>query len=519
MTVLSRRWVLRGMGATVAIPVLPSLLGASDAAAQGMMEPRFFVNLGTHHGAAWERFMLPAVPTTGVTRQQYAGREIRSFPLTRALAGGEASLSPVLSAPEGRFTEALKNKMWVVRGFDIPWYLGHHTGGHLGNLARNDGNGGDGTTAQMNAVRPTIDQLMAWSSSFYPDLSGVRERVLVLSGRMSYAWQNPETRSGAIQEITSIADSPQALFRRLFPTTGATPRAPIVDRVLENYRRLRANPRLSRADRDRLDDHLQRLSELQRRLTSMATCGTPTAPAAPHATATLGAVTYNPPYARNPTEQAAWYRVMNDVVVAAFACGLSRLAVALINPHLSTYAGDWHQDVAHQADGADGMRQDVLWRSYNTFFKDIFLDLAAKLDAVSTGTGRTLLDQAMVCWTQESGPRTHDLRDAVVVGFGGAGGRLNTGLAVDYRNLNLRFEPASETNLVTRPGLLWQQWLGTVLQTMGIPKSEWERPAVNGGYPDYNFTNLQWQSINAATAWPQPVWGAAGERLPLLCGA
>lgn len=519
MTSLSRRWVLKGVGASLAIPVLPSLLKASDAVAQGMMEQRYFVNLGTHHGAVWERFMHPTLPAMGVTRQPYGGREIRSFPLTRTVSAGDASLSPVLTAPEGRFTEALKNKMWVVRGLDVPWYFGHHTGGHLGNFARNDGNGGDGTTAQMNAVRPTIDQLMAWSPSFYSDLSGVRERVLVLSGRMSYAWQNPEMRSGAIQEITAIADSPQALFRRLFPMTGTMQRAPIVDKVLENYRRVRANPRLSRADRDRLDDHIQRISELQRRVSSTAMCTPPSAPVAPYATASLGAVTYNAPFARNPPEQAAWYRVMNDLVVAAFACGLSRIAVGLISPNLSTYAGDWHQDVAHQADGLDGLRQDILWRSYQAFFRDIFLDLAAKLDAVNVGTGRTLLDQAMVCWTQESGPRTHDYRDGVVVGFGGAGGRLNTGLAVDYRNQLLRFEPASEMNLITRPGLLWHQWLGTVLQTMGIPKAEWERPATNGGYPDYNYMNVQWQSINAATAYPQAVWNVAGERLPLFSAA
>jgi len=516
MTTLSRRWVLKGLGATVAIPALPSLLGASDAAAQGMMEQRYFVNLGTHHGGAWERFMLPSLPASGVTRQQYGGREIRSFPLTRTVSAGDASLSPVLSAPEGRFTEALKNKMFVVRGLDVPWYIAHNTGGHLGNFARNDANGGDGSLAQMNAQRATIDQLMAWSPSFYGDLSGVRERVLVLSGRTSYAWQNPAMRSGAIQEITATADSPQALFRRLFPTTGAQQRAPVVDRVLENYRRLRANPRLSRLDRDRLDDHLQRVSELQRRIGTMGACTTPSAPAAPYATASSGAVTYNPPFARNPTEQAAWFRVMNDLVVAAFACGMSRIAVGLIQPNLSTYAGDWHQDVAHQSNVADGLRQDVLWRSYNAFFKDIFLDLAVKLDGVNVGTGKTLLDQAMMVWTQESGHQTHDFRDSVVVGFGGAGGRLNTGLAVDYRNMNLRFEPASEMNIVTRPGLLWHQWLGTVLQTMGIPKAEWEVAATNGGYPDYNFMNVQWQSINAATAYPPAVWAAAGDRLPLL---
>lgn len=516
MSTLSRRWVLKGLGATVAIPALPSLLRASDAMAQGMLEQRYFVNLGTHHGGSWERFMLPTLPATGVTARDYGGRQIRSARLNRAVADGNASLSPVLTAPEGRFTQALADKMFVLRGLDVPFYLGHHTGGHLGNFARNDANGGDGMHAQMNAARPTIDQLMAWSPSFYSDLSSIRERVLVLSDRTSYAWANPQTRSGAIQEITATAESPQNLFRRLFPSTGSQQRAPIVDKVLENYRRLRTNPRLSRADRDRLDDHIQRVSELQRRISTMASCTPPAAPAAPYAGASMGAVVYNAPFARNPTEQAAWFRVMNDLIVAAFSCGLSRIAVGLMNPNLSTYAGDWHQDVAHQANGTDGARQDVLWRSYQVFFRDVFLDLAIKLDRVNVGTGRTLLDQSLVAWTQECGHRTHDARDQVVVGFGSAGGRLNTGLLADYRNLSLRFEAATETNIITRPGLMWHQWLGTVLQTMGIPQAEWERPAVNRGYPDYNFMNVQWQSINAATAYPAPVWSVTGDRLPFL---
>ena len=150
----------------------------------------------------------------------------------------------------------------------------------------------------------------------------------------------------------------------------------------------------------------------------------------------MGAVVYNAPFARNPTEQGAWFRVMNDLIVAALGCGLTRVVVGLVNPTLSDYAGDWHQEVAHQAEAADGVRQGTLWASYNHFFRDVFVDLAAKLDAVNVGTGQTLLDQSLLTWTQESGHHTHDLHDAVVVGFGSAGGRLNTGIAVDYRNIS-----------------------------------------------------------------------------------
>ena len=36
------------------------------------------------------------------------------------------------------FPDRVLGKMTVMRGFDIPFYIGHHTGGHLGNFARKD---------------------------------------------------------------------------------------------------------------------------------------------------------------------------------------------------------------------------------------------------------------------------------------------------------------------------------------------------------------------------------------------
>jgi hypothetical protein len=246
----------------------------------------------------------------------------------------------------------------------------------------------------------------------------------------------------------------------------------------------------------------------------MVSCTAPAAPASPYATASMGAVVHNAPFARNPAEQSAWLRVMNDLIVAAFACGQSRIATMIVEPELSTFAGDWHQEIAHQANQRTGTAQDTLWRSYRVFFRDVLVDLAAKLDAVKLPSGATLLDQAVVAWTQESGLRTHDARDLPVVGFGSGGGALTTGWHIDYRNRALRFEAAGEAAPYTSPGLLWQQWLGTVLQVMGVPKSEWENPAVNGGYPDYNFANVEWAAITTEQAYPATVWSVAGERLP-----
>lgn len=516
----TRRWFLRGMGATLAIPALPSLLRAKEAEAQARIGQKYFVNLGTHHGGAWSENMNPLTPAPSMETMSYGGRTIRRAPLMATRdAGGNAVLSPVLTASSTALSDPLIAKMFVLRGLDIPFYIAHHTGGHLGNFAANAADAtmpGDGSVAKRDAARPTIDRLMAWSPSFYPNLDGVTHRSLVLTPRCSYDYENPAAKTGAIQELGATADSPIQLYRSLFPAPPSM-RAPIVDRVLENYRRLRQNPRLSAADKTRLDDHLQRVSELQRRLATMVTCTYPTAPGAPHAGAQLGHVVYNPPYAQNSALQLGWFKVMNDLIVAAFSCGLTRIATGIIDPTFidSVPYEEWHQGVAHRALEADGERQNILCSSYRTFFQELLLDLVQKLNAVVMPDGGTLLDQALVTWTQESGIATHNFRDVTVVGFGSAGGFFRTGQMCDYRNTTLPFEP-SATRVIEYPGLLWHQWLGSVLQAMGIPKSEYEKPAVNFGYPDFKFAHVEWVPLMTERAYPEVVWSVAGDVLPYL---
>ena len=119
-------------------------------------------------------------------------------------------------------------------------------------------------------------------------------------------------------------------------------------------------------------------------------------------------------------------------------------------------------------------------------------------------------------WSQECGIITHHSRDCAVVGFGGAGGALRTGQICDYRNLDLAFD-RQETHLLLHPGLLWHQWLGTALQAMGIPKSEYEQPATNPGYPDFKYMDRPGSfDITPEAAYPEIVWSSAGEILPYL---
>jgi hypothetical protein len=509
---VTRRQFLRGAGGfSLALPFLPSLLDSRAARAAAAAPKKRFVQMCTQHGAIWGASMYPDAATL-TDSMTYAGRTVKRGKLVPQTAGGTSRLSAVLSGPSTLLTPGLAAKMNVLRGLDVPWYLGHHTGGHLGNFARNDGNGGDGQYMQ-GFPTPTIDQLMAWSPKFYADLATIRQRALVIGPRISYNWSNPSNPSarGAVQEVAGSTDA-QALFKQIFVgTAAADPNAvttAVVDRVNADYLRLRnGNTRLSGDDRHRLDDHMQRLSELERKVNVTATC-----PAIAPVTTDTSSLINMASYGITPTMQAQVYQAMNDVIVAAFLCDTSRIAVMNIREDFSTYVGDWHQDVAHRADEPDGVHQAIIMAAHQLTFEKVFLDLCGKLD-IDDGTGGTYLDSALVVWTQESGEYTHAGQGMPVVTAGGAGGFLATGSYCDYRDPTLVVDGGESGNTTVKifGGLLWQQWLGTALQAMGLARADYEQNGL-GGYPGA----VKFLSPNYAKVYQDAVWSAAGDVLPYL---
>jgi hypothetical protein len=296
---------------------------------------------------------------------------------------------------------------------------------------------------------------------------------------MSWGFSNPSTKSGTVQAITPEFDS-LTLFNKIFvpPQNPGEKRAPVVDLVLEDYKRLRnGNQRLSSGDKQRLDDYLDRLAELQRKLEVQASCGN----VMPPGTSTSDILANDPSYSLDPAGQAKAWQLLNDVVVAALICDTSRIATMRITDIFSSDPEDWHHGVAHEANVPDGVKQAILAASFQQVFENVFLDLVAKLDAVDDVTG-TLLDSTLVNWTHESGPMTHNPIELPVITAGSAGGFFKTGQYADYRDLTKPGDKADATNAVSSNiGLIYNQWLGTALQSMGLAPAEYETNG-QGGY-------------------------------------
>ncbi len=498
---LSRRQLLIGSGGfALGLPLLRSLL-PRDVRAQDMGAERRFVAFATDHGGVFETAMFPDEALLTREEALYSGHDIRHGSLVRSDLDGRAGVSTILTGPSDKMTDRIVERMNVLRGLDIPFYIAHHTGGHLGNFARNDGNGADGADAQMFSM-PTIDQLLAWSPSFYSDLSAVKERSMVLGrrGRLSWNWSTPSTRSGTIQEVTGT--DPLAMFERVFipeaDPSGPAPRPPVVDRVLESYQSLReSNARLSSEDRQRLDDHMDRLFELQRRLEAgsirRASCGDAIRPGDDI-----------------ESDPVTYYSAVNDVIVAAFLCGTSRIAVVKVKEsEFVPYAGDWHQDVAHQWSSDEP--QALLQEANQKAFEHAVLDLVDKLD-VDDGQGGSILDSAIVQWTQESGEVTHESRSAPVVTFGGSAGTLKTGNYCDYRKLGPEGIVNRWSNDIGSSGLLYSQWLAQVMTSLGMGSSEFQDIEYNGagGY-GYDFIEESYEKVHS-----EGVVENASDPLPFL---
>lgn len=522
MKQLSRRFFLKGVtGATIALPVLPSLLTASEARADANDPKKFFVFFRTGHGGVWANNMFPSLGAAPST-MEYAGRTIRKAQLARTVSSGRASLSPVLSASDSLLTSALVSKMNVIRGLDIPFYMAHHTGGNLGDYWRSAADSENNTAAGTIPKTPTVDQLMAWSSSVYPSTPSLRSIVFNGDGTSRF-YENASARTGALTAVGDTANSAYALFSQLFPSGTAplgadTPR--LLDRVRDSYLALKNDTRLSREDKNRLEEHLTRVHEIDARLSVDAPTCTAVAPRDDRRDIDQAG------YWSKPELMAARWKGLLEVTSLALTCGLTKVAVFRLDETFSSYASSgYHSNVAHrahleapEANTVDAQADEV--GSHQRFFEKAMLPFVSSLGS--------FLDHGQVVWSHECGVLTHSSMSMPLVTFGGLGGAFATGKFVDYRNQSLQVMTSNvlqqHANVVERPGLLWAQWLGHLLRGMGVPRSEWmQPPGTVGGYPHLTFRSLpNYRRQSGKTLddyYPSDLFARAADNLPWLAAS
>ncbi len=503
----SRRMFLRGIGgAVLAIPFLESLVSKKESTAAPSGAPRRFIAFATGHGGVRSTNMFPAQATL-TQNLSYAGYNVRRGALTLNVQNGVASLSPVLSASSSVFTQALASKMNVLRGLDVARYIAHNEGCHLGNVTSNDPSG-------TPLMRPTIDQVLAYSTKFYSSVPKVRSMNLAATGSISVGHENPSDPNSPLQSMPS-SHSVYDLFDAVYtpPDPNEVVRPPVVDSVLADFKRVRDGSRISKADKDRLEAHISRLEDLEASLNAGQTCGTVEGPTEDPTGPWVG------DYFTNPDTQAKYVNAYADVMAIALSCDTCRIGT-ISSDILMNYTGaDYHQEVAHRADQSTPQdplpnvnAQDHIRDGSQRYFERVFLRFIEKLDGIDDGNGATLLDSSLVTWTQESGIRTHDNLDWGVVMAGAATGALTTGSFCDYRNMSgaTLYEGSNDESHI---GLMLMQYHGTLLQALGLDPTDYEESEYGGYGPMIDYNGDSWFPHDL---WSEPVKHAAHDWLPFL---
>jgi hypothetical protein len=493
---LSRRQFLIGAGGTaLALPLLPSLLPreAQAAAMASASAERYFVHTTTWHGIFQQEFFGPLLNQAAAQTQSYGGIAIRGASLAGAVTttNGMTVISDVLQAKSSALNARMLSRMNVINGLDFAVGVGHNRGGTLGGDANN----------------PTIDQVLAASKSFYP--SSILQPAIVRN-LVSLS----KSGTGTVQ-TQATAESNVKLFDRLFKTsvassgTAVPEQVVLVDRVKEHADLVMADPACSADCKTRLGNYLDLLNDVQSKVMTTVMSGF----ARP--TTDTSVLEKASGFYGQPSSQAQCEKLWNDIVVAAFAAGISRVYVC--GPTSYTFGpateGAWHNDYAHAMD--DPAKRAGFSAAVQLQFESVMLDMANKLDQITTADGKTLFDKSLIASGFELGsgghPGHHHNRCIPVISLGDAGGYLKTGQSVDYRDLT-QFTWSSNPHWWS--GLLYTQWMGMVLRAMGVSTSDYNTTAY--GYPNLRNSRTDYTGPTENTDHTDAVWSVAGQDLPWL---
>jgi hypothetical protein len=362
---LSRRAVLRGMGATVALPLLDAMVPALTAQAKTAAAPirRFgtvFVGLG-ERPSAWR-------PAT---------------------MGANFEMSPILKPLEG-----FRDHMTVVSELCTP------INGHAPTAAAwSTGALAKATIAEDVVLGPSIDQLVAkkiGGDTVFPSLEVCTEDVTGYLGGCdpAYACAYINTTSWANPTTPLPMDiNPRVVFERIFGRAGTaaqrlaalqTDRS-ILDSLRDDVRELQTG--LGQRDKGRLTEFLDNVREIEQRIqrAEKQNATSITVPDAP-----VGI----------PEAFSEHMMLMFDLLAVAWQADLTRVFSYMLNRDVSQRVypeiaiTEPHHAMSHH--GKDAKKLDGLVK-LNTWQVSLFAKFVERLSKTQDGDG-TLLDHSVIFW-------------------------------------------------------------------------------------------------------------------------
>ncbi|NND07473.1 MAG: DUF1552 domain-containing protein [Saprospiraceae bacterium] len=420
----SRRAVLKGLGASLALPFLPSLMPkgllAQSAGATHQAPQRFaalFMPNGVHPGK-WSPTKL--------------GRDFELSPILQPLA-------------------KVQDKMLVLGGLSNKHSYrtveGHYTktGNFLTSMRVSRT-----VDADVNAGGISVDQVLAkhlGKHSVFPSLQYGLDRMksgVCKSTGITRLYGSTISWESGRQPCSREIDPRMAfdrLFRDFVPGKKPLPHDPykqsVLDIVMNDAKRL--EKRIGVEDRNKLNEYLTSVRTIEKRLDNQASLKDFEARITPDVRKELQRMDIRIDEWAEFTEGVDITdkaRLMVDIIVLAFWSDISRVATYMLGNSASGRnfsfldgVNDSHHAISHHKYDPRQMAQ---YEIINRWHIEQYAYLLERLDSIKEGDG-TLLDNSMILFGSglRDGMR-HSPKDLPIVVGGSGGGRLHTGSNVRY---------------------------------------------------------------------------------------
>jgi hypothetical protein len=403
---IPRRTVLRGLGASLALPLLDGMIPALTARAQTAAAP-------VH------RFGVVYVPN-GMVMENY-------LPATE---GASFELTPTLSA-----LAPYRSQTLVLSGLDCVPSPGRPGGAHAKASTRYLTDISPPTSETWLDAGISMDQILARQMSAFTQLGSLE--MAVESGEtagacdvgFACAYTNTISWLGPSTPLPT-ENNPRTIFERLFGDSGSTdPRArqrrlrqdrSLLDSVREEVATLQGA--LGQGDRTKLVEYLEAIRDVERRIQNAEEQSGKELPRVDHP-------------AGIPATYDDHVRLMCDLQVLAYQTDLTRVVTFMLGREFSgvTYpqigVPDAHHPITHHQQEAEKIAKVV---KINHYHMTQFAYLLDKLRATPDGDGSLLDHTIMMYGTGMGDCNAHDPRNIPLLLAGGRSVQLKGGRHIRY---------------------------------------------------------------------------------------